>query len=84
MPDRSGSMAGLEKDTIGGINSLIRKRREEEGEDLNSTVLFDNCSEVIRGRVPPDRIPELTGEGALCSGLHGLAGRRGRRCPPYW
>ena len=45
--DRSGSMSGLEKDTIGGFNSMIRKQRTEEGETLISTVLFDNVSQVI-------------------------------------
>lgn len=58
--DRSGSMAGLEKDTIGGFNSLIRKQRDEKGEALISTVLFDNYSEVIHDRVPLERIPEMT------------------------
>ena len=58
--DRSGSMSGLEGDTIGGFNSLIRKQRTEEGEALISTVLFDNFSEVIHDRVPLDRIPEMT------------------------
>jgi uncharacterized protein YegL len=60
--DRSGSMAGLEKDTIGGFNSLIRKQRGEKGEALISTVLFDNYSEVIHDRVPLDKIPEMTQE----------------------
>lgn len=58
--DRSGSMSGLEKDTIGGFNSLIRKQRAEEGEALISTVLFDNFSEVIHDRVSLDKIPEMT------------------------
>ena len=58
--DRSGSMAGLEADTIGGFNSLIEKQRAEEGEAVISTVLFDNFSEVIHDRVPLDRIPEMT------------------------
>ncbi len=49
--DRSGSMAGLESDTIGGFNSLIEKQRKEEGECYVSTVLFDNVSEVIHDRV---------------------------------
>ena len=58
--DRSGSMSGLEGDTIGGFNSLIRKQRTEEGEALISTVLFDKFSEVIHDRVPLDQVPELT------------------------
>ena len=40
--DRSGSMSGLEGDTIGGFNSMIEKQKKEEGEALVSTILFDN------------------------------------------
>ena len=40
--DRSGSMSGLEADTIGGFNSMIEKQRKEDGECYVSTVLFDN------------------------------------------
>ncbi|MEF2836965.1 MAG: hypothetical protein U0N82_04515 [Oscillospiraceae bacterium] len=58
--DRSGSISGLEADTIGGFNSLIRKQRAEEGEAIISTVLFDNFSEVIHDRVPLDKITEMT------------------------
>jgi len=58
--DRSGSMAGLEKDTIGGFNSMIAKQRREEGEAYISTVLFDTNSEVIHDRVSLDKIPQLT------------------------
>lgn len=49
--DRSGSMAGLEKDTIGGFNAMIEKQKKEKGECLVSTVLFDNTSEVLHDRV---------------------------------
>ena len=58
--DRSGSMAGLEKDTIGGFNAMIEKQRKEEGEAYISTILFDNTSEVIHDRVALDRVPRLT------------------------
>ena len=58
--DRSGSMAGLEEDTIGGFNAMIRKQREEAGEACISTILFDNHSEVIHDRLPLDRVPALT------------------------
>ena len=58
--DRSGSMAGLEKDTIGGFNGMLAKQKREPGEAVISTVLFDNESQVIHDRVPLDRIPELT------------------------
>lgn len=58
--DRSGSMAGLEADTIGGFNAMIDKQRAEEGEAYVSTVLFDNESVVIHDRVPLDKVPKLT------------------------
>ena len=58
--DRSGSMAGLEKDTIGGFNSLIEKQRKEPGTAVVSTVLFDNESEVIHDRLPLENIPPMT------------------------
>ena len=58
--DRSGSMAGLEEDTIGGFNALIEKQKLEEGEAYVSTVLFDNYSEVIHDRVQLDRVPRMT------------------------
>lgn len=58
--DRSGSMSGLEQDTIGGFNSMIEKQRKEPGEAFVSTVLFDNASEVIHDRVRLDQVPRLT------------------------
>ena len=58
--DRSGSMAGLEGDTIGGFNAMLQKQRGEPGEALISTVLFDNQTEVIHDRVPLDRVSALT------------------------
>ena len=58
--DRSGSMAGLEDDTIGGFNSMIEKQKGESGEAFVSTVLFDNVSEVIHDRVDIQRIEPLT------------------------
>ena len=58
--DRSGSMAGLEGDTIGGFNAMIEKQKREQGEALVSTVLFDNDSEVIHDRVDIQRIKPMT------------------------
>ena len=58
--DRSGSMSGLESDTIGGFNSLIKKQRKEECEAVVSTVLFDDTCEVIHDRVPMDKVAKLT------------------------
>ena len=54
--DRSGSMGGLESDTIGGYNSMLKKQRETEGEVLVSTVLFDHNVEVLHDRVPLDKV----------------------------
>ncbi len=58
--DRSGSMGGLEKDTIGGYNSLIEKQKKEEGEALVSTVLFDHEQEVLLDREPLDKVKKMT------------------------
>lgn len=58
--DRSGSMAGLEGDTIGGFNAMIEKQKREPGETLVSTVLFDNETQVIHDRLPLDRVSMMT------------------------
>ena len=58
--DRSGSMSGLEKDTIGGFNSMLEKQRKEPGDAVVSTVLFDNLTEIIYDRVPIANVPDLT------------------------
>ena len=58
--DRSGSMAGLEQDTIGGFNAMLAKQRKEPGEAVVSTVLFDSNSTVIHDRVPITQVPDLT------------------------
>ncbi|MBQ9832805.1 MAG: VWA domain-containing protein [Clostridia bacterium] len=58
--DRSGSMAGLESDTVGGFNSLIEKQKKQDGDCYVSTVLFDNESEVLHDRVKLQDIPKMT------------------------
>ncbi len=58
--DRSGSMEGLEKDTIGGFNSMISKQKKETGEAFVSTMLFDNESVVIHDRLPLEKVPVMT------------------------
>ena len=58
--DRSGSMAGLEADTIGGFNGMIERQKGAESEALVSTVLFSNDSTVIHDRVDLRRIEPLT------------------------
>ncbi len=58
--DRSGSMSGLESDTIDGFNAMIKKQSEQAGECYVSTVLFDNISEVLHDRVKLADVPEMT------------------------
>ena len=58
--DRSGSMSGLEKDTIGGFNSMLEKQRREPGDAVISTVLFDNEIEVVHDRVAFADVTKLT------------------------
>ncbi len=58
--DRSGSMNGLEKDTIGGFNGMLEKQRQIEGEVLISTVLFDDLCEVLHDRKPIAAIKPMT------------------------
>lgn len=58
--DRSGSMSGLEKDTIGGYNSMLKKQQEEEGEVIVTTVLFDHEYEIVHDRTDIKEINPLT------------------------
>ena len=57
--DRSGSMRGLESDTIGGFNSMLEKQRKEEGEAYISTILFDDQTEVLYDRVPIGKVEPM-------------------------
>ena len=58
--DRSGSMRGLEKDTIGGFNSMVQKQKQEAGTALISTVLFDHEREILHDRVDIRRVRPMT------------------------
>jgi uncharacterized protein YegL len=58
--DRSGSMSGLEHDTIGGFNGMIQKQRQMEGEVRVSTMLFDDRFDVIHDRLPIESISPLS------------------------
>ena len=49
--DKSGSMSGLEKDTIGGFNSFIKKQKEEAGDAILSTILFSDRFDVLHDRI---------------------------------
>ena len=70
--DRSGSMAGLESDTIGGFNSLIAKQKKEDGQALVSTVLFDDRSDVLHDRVSLDKIAPMTDDDYFVRGCTAL------------
>ena len=58
--DRSGSMQGLEGDTIGGFNAMIEKQKKEPGEAFVSTVLFDDQTEMLHDRVRVSGIQPIT------------------------
>ena len=58
--DRSGSMSGLEADTIGGYNSMLSKQKKEVGEALISTVLFDDQTEILHDRKNIDKVEQIT------------------------
>ena len=76
--DRSGSMAGLENDTIGGFNAMIEKQKLEEGEAYVSTVLFDNHVEVIHDRVDIHKIQPMTRKEYYVRGTTALLDAVGR------
>ena len=70
--DRSGSMSGLESDTIGGFNGMLRRQQEESTDILVSTVLFDDEVEVIHDRVPIEKVAPLTGREYFTRGCTAL------------
>lgn len=64
--DKSGSMSGLESDTIGGFNSLIKKQKKEEGDALVSVVFFNDNQDVVLDRVDIKEVKELTEDDYVC------------------
>ncbi len=70
--DRSGSMGGLEADTIGGFNSMIEKQQKEEGEAVVTTVLFDNKIETIHDRADLKTINRMTDKEYFVRGMTAL------------
>ncbi len=58
--DRSGSMSGLESDTIGGFNAMLEKQKKQAGACLVSTVLFDSFSTVLHDRLPLEEVARMT------------------------
>lgn len=76
--DRSGSMSGLEADTIGGFNSMIKKQKETGEKAYVSTVLFDDRSEVLHDRVPINKIKKMTDKEYYVRGCTALLDAVGR------
>lgn len=70
--DRSGSMSGLEGDTIGGFNAMIQKQKKEDGEAYVSTILFDNVSDVLHDRIKLKDVPKMTGKDYTVRGCTAL------------
>ena len=76
--DRSGSMSGLESDTIGGFNSMLERQKEQEGEVRVTTVLFDDRYELLHDRVPLSQVPPLTREQYYVRGCTALLDAMGK------
>ena len=76
--DRSGSMCGLETETIGGYNGLIEKQRHVEGSAIVNTVLFDGEMNVIHNRVPLEKVKPLTEKEYYARGCTALLDAVGR------
>ena len=70
--DRSGSMGGLESDTIGGFNAMIAKQKKQEGTAYVTTVLFDNLIETLHDRVPLSEVRDITEKGYFVRGCTAL------------
>ncbi len=70
--DRSGSMSGLEKDTIGGYNSFLKKQKAEPGQAVVTTVLFDDKCEIIHDRVDIRKVEPLTNRQYYARGMTAL------------
>ena len=79
--DRSGSMCGLEADTIGGFNSMLDQQKQQEGEAYISTVLFDHETQVLHDRLPLDRVPPMTKEEYFVRGNTALLDAAGTLTP---
>ncbi|MCD6322093.1 MAG: VWA domain-containing protein [Clostridiales bacterium] len=76
--DRSGSMAGLESDTIGGFNSVLEKQRKEFGDAAVTTVLFDSEYELLHDRFDIHNVKPITGEQYFVRGSTALLDAVGR------
>lgn len=70
--DKSGSMCGLESDTIGGFNSLIKKQKMESGDAIVSTIFFDDTPEIIHDRISLEKIQPITNKEYYVGGCTAL------------
>lgn len=70
--DRSGSMSGLEEDTIGGYNSFLEKQKKEEGDAVVTTVLFDDRYDMVHDHVDINKVNPLTGKEYFARGTTAL------------
>ncbi|MBR0137414.1 MAG: VWA domain-containing protein [Erysipelotrichaceae bacterium] len=76
--DRSGSMSGLESDTIGGFNSMLKKQKKIEGESYITTVLFDDRYELLHDHISLDKVRKLTEDDYYtrgCTALYDALGK---------
>lgn len=76
--DRSGSMGGLESDTIGGFNAMIEKQKKEEGKAYVTTILFDDRYEVLHDRADLLEVPRMTDKDYTVRGCTALLDAVGR------
>ena len=76
--DRSGSMSGLESDTIGGFNGMIEKQKKEEGTALVTTILFDDQYEILHDRLALSGVPKMTEKDYTVRGCTALLDAVGR------
>lgn len=70
--NRSGSMSGLESDTIGGFNAMLRDQKSKEGEAYVTTVLFDSAVRTLHDRLPVKKVEELTNKDYTVGGCTAL------------
>lgn len=70
--DRSGSMSGLEKDTIGGYNSFLEKQKKEDGDAVVTTVLFDDKYDMVHDHVDIKKVKPLTNKEYFARGMTAL------------
>lgn len=76
--DRSGSMTGLESDTIGGYNAMLAKQKQEEGEAVVTTVLFDDRYELLHDRIAIQGVAPMTDRQYYVRGTTALLDAIGR------